>query len=107
KRGEVDVAYLLSVPLAEEAKRDPRLRVAFSGAIGIFWMDFLDQWDPKSPWHDQRVRLAANYAIDRHALTEAETFGASKPTGAWCRGLSSLPCPSNPTPMIPLKRNSS
>ncbi len=82
KKGEVDVAYLLSVPLAQEAKRDPKLKVAFSGAIGIFWLDFLDQWDPKSPWHDRRVRLAANYAIDRQALNEAETLGASKPTGS-------------------------
>jgi peptide/nickel transport system substrate-binding protein len=43
--------------------------------------DFLDQWDPKSPWADRRVRLAANYAIDRQALSEAETLGASKPAG--------------------------
>src|SRR5215470_5261626 len=103
KRGEVDVAYLLSVPLAEEAKRDPRLRVAFSGAIGIFWLDFLDQWDPKSPWHDQRVRLAANYAIDRHALTEAETFGASKPTGSMVPRAFEFALPLEPYPHDPAK----
>jgi len=103
KRGEVDVAYLLSVPLAEEAKRDPKLRVAFSGAIGIFWLDFLDQWDPKSPWHDQRVRLAANYAIDRHALTEAETFGASKPTGSMVPRALEFALPLEPYPHDPAK----
>src|SRR5438093_9405055 len=81
KRGEVDVAYLLDVPQAQEVKKDPTLKLAFSGGIGIFFLDFLDQWDPKSPWADQRVRLAANYAIDRRALTEAETLGASKPPG--------------------------
>ena len=32
---------------------------------GIYWLDFLDQWDPKSPWHDRRVRLAASLAMDR------------------------------------------
>jgi len=37
--------------------------------------------DPKSPWHDRRVRLAANYAIDRRSLNEAETLGASRLTG--------------------------
>jgi peptide/nickel transport system substrate-binding protein len=47
----------------------------------VFYLDFLDQWDPKSPWADRRVRLAANYAIDRQALSEAETLGASKPAG--------------------------
>jgi peptide/nickel transport system substrate-binding protein len=81
KRGEVDLAYLLDAPLAEEVKRDPTLKLAFSGGIGIFFLDFFDQWNPKSPWHDKRVRLAANYAIDRQALSESETLGASKPTG--------------------------
>jgi peptide/nickel transport system substrate-binding protein len=81
KRGEVDIAYLLDAPQALEVKRDPTLRLAFSGGIGVFFLDFFDQWDPKSPWADKRVRLAANYAIDRRALSEAETLGASKPTG--------------------------
>src|SRR5213595_610637 len=30
KRGEVDLAYLLPVPLAEEAQRDPKLKLVFS-----------------------------------------------------------------------------
>ena len=81
KRGEVDVAYLLDVPQADEVKRDPNLKLAFSGGIATFFFDFLDQWDPKSPWADKRVRQAANYAIDRQALSEAETLGASKPAG--------------------------
>jgi peptide/nickel transport system substrate-binding protein len=81
KRGEVDVAYLLDAPTALELKRDPKLRLAFSGGIGIHFLDFFDQWDPKSPWHDRRVRLAANYAIDRKSLNEAENLGASRLTG--------------------------
>ncbi len=81
KRGEVDLAYLLEAPQALEVKRDPTLKLAFSGGIGTFYVDFLDQWDPKSPWHDRRVRLAANHAIDRQALSDAETLGASRVTG--------------------------
>jgi peptide/nickel transport system substrate-binding protein len=81
KRGEVDVAYLLDAPQAEEVKRDPSLRLAFSGGIATFFLDFFDQWDPKSPWADRRVRLAASHAIDRRALSEAETLGASRPAG--------------------------
>src|SRR2546425_4945457 len=82
KRGEVDVAYLLDAPQAMEVTRDPNLKLAFSGGIAVFFLDFFDQWDPKSPWADRRVRLAANYAIDRRALSEAETLGASKPAGS-------------------------
>ncbi len=40
----------------------------------------LDQWDPKSPWHDRRVRLAANLAIDRKAINQAITLGHSRLT---------------------------
>ncbi len=82
RKGEVDVAYLIDVPAALELKRDPTLKLAFSGGIGVFFLDFFDQWDPKSPWHDRRVRQAASYAIDRRTLSEAETLGASKPTGS-------------------------
>ena len=46
------------------------------------WLDLPDQWDPKSPWHDRRVRQAASHAIDRQALNQAETLGFSKPTGS-------------------------
>jgi peptide/nickel transport system substrate-binding protein len=62
KRGEVDIAYLLEVPQAQELRRDPNFRIAFSGGIGVFFLDFLEQWDPKSPWHDRRVRKAASPA---------------------------------------------
>ena len=81
KSGEVDVAFLLSGPTAEEIKRTPGLRLV-APLLGIFWLDFPDQWDPKSPWADKRVRLAASLAIDRQALNQAETLGLSRPTGS-------------------------
>jgi peptide/nickel transport system substrate-binding protein len=43
---------------------------------------FADQWDPRSPWADKRVRLAANLAIDRHAINRAITLGFSRITGS-------------------------
>jgi peptide/nickel transport system substrate-binding protein len=44
-----------------------------------FWIDFTtEQWNPKSPWHDRRVRLAASVAIDRQGINLAETLGFSK-----------------------------
>ena len=82
KKGEVDIAYLLTGPVAEDIRRTPGLKLtAPSQSSGVFWLDMPDQWDPKSPWHDRRVRLAASHAIDRQALNQAETLGLSKPTG--------------------------
>jgi len=103
KRGEVDIAYLLDVLQAQEVKRDPNLRLAFSGGIGIHFLDFLDQWDPKSPWHDRRVRLAANLAIDRWALSDAETLGASKPAGNFVPLQFEFALPIEPYPYDPTR----
>jgi peptide/nickel transport system substrate-binding protein len=103
KKGEVDIAYLMEAPLAEEVKRDPKLKLAFSGGIGIFFLDFFDQWDPKSPWHDKRVRLAANYAIDRAAVSEAETLGASIPEGNIVPRTFEYALPVEPYPYDPAK----
>ncbi len=103
KKGEVDIAYLLEAPEALELKRDPTLKLAFSGGIGIAALDFLDMWDPKSPWADRRVRLAANYAVDRRALSEAETLGASKPTGSIIPRSFEFALPIEPYPYDPAK----
>jgi peptide/nickel transport system substrate-binding protein len=103
KRGEVDVAYLLEVPQAQEVKRDPNLRLVFSGGIATWFLDFLDQWDPKSPWADRRVRLAANYAIDRQALSDAETLGASRPAGNHVPRAFEFALPIEPYPYDPAR----
>jgi peptide/nickel transport system substrate-binding protein len=79
KRGEVDVAYSIRGALAEEVKRTPGLRLAPTLLPATFWIDFTtEQWNPKSPWHDRRVRLATSLAIDRQAINLAETLGFSK-----------------------------
>jgi peptide/nickel transport system substrate-binding protein len=83
KKGEVDIAYLLTGPVAEDLQRTPGFKlVAPKESPAVFWLDMPDQWDPKSPWHDRRVRLAASHALDRQALNQAETLGFSKPTGS-------------------------
>ena len=83
KKGEIDIAYLLTGPVAEDIQRTPGFKlVAPKESQGTFWLDLPDQWDPKSPWHDKRVRQAASFAIDRQALNQAETLGFSKPTGS-------------------------
>jgi len=78
KRGEVDVAYSITGALAEEVVRTKGLTLAPTHFTFTVWISFLDQWDPKSPWHDKRVRLAANHAIDRGAINQAAYLGKSK-----------------------------
>src|SRR5206468_3618773 len=81
KRGEVDIVYSIRGELAEELQRTPGLSLK-SAVVGSQWLYFPDQWDPKSPWHDQRVRLAANLAIDRKTINEALTLGRSRLTNS-------------------------
>ena len=76
-RGEVDIAYSIRGELAEQLRRTPGLTLK-SAVVGAQWLYFPDQWDPKSPWHDQRVREAANLAIDRKAINQALTLGRSR-----------------------------
>jgi peptide/nickel transport system substrate-binding protein len=81
RSGDVDITYLLSGPTAQDVKRTPGLRLAAAKPPGVVFLDLPEQWDPKSPWHDRRVRLAASHAIDREAINQADTLGMSRPTG--------------------------
>jgi len=78
KRGEVDITYWMTASLGEELRRTSGLTLKPALANNTYWVYFVDQWDPKSPWHDRRVRLAANYAINRQAINQAETLGFSR-----------------------------
>src|SRR5712671_3253137 len=80
-RGEVDIVYSIRGELAEELQRTPRLTLKPVDSPATFWVYFPEQWDEKSPWHDQRVRLAASLAVDRPSINQALTLGLSKLTG--------------------------
>ena len=82
QRGEIDLVYSIRGELAEELRRTPGLTLKPVSPPAPFWVYFADQWDPKSPWHDERVRRAASLAIDREAINEAITLGYSKVTGS-------------------------
>jgi peptide/nickel transport system substrate-binding protein len=82
KRGEVDIAYSIRGELAEELQKTPGLALKPAVIQAPFWLYFADQWDPKSPWHDRRVRLAASLAVDRRSINQALTLGHSLLSGS-------------------------
>src|SRR5436309_2384901 len=75
KNGEADIAYALDGEDALNVRRDSRLALIPSKHASIYWIEFADQWDPKSVWHDKRVRQAAILAIDRPAGNAASRVG--------------------------------
>src|SRR5690348_12436668 len=81
KRGEVDIAYSIRGELAEELLKTPGLTLK-APVPGSQWLYFADQWDPQSPWHDVRVRQAANLAMDREGINQAITMGKSHLTNS-------------------------
>ena len=82
KTGEVDIGVALEGQDADAVKRDPRLQFVVARNIAaIAWVEFADQWDPRSPWHDRRLRLAVNHALDRKAINESACLGYCAPTG--------------------------
>jgi len=83
KKGEADVTYGIYGALAEEVQRDPQLKLEPVVPPAPQWIIFTyEQYDPKSPWADQRVRWAANLAFNRQMANEAETLGYSRLTGS-------------------------
>src|SRR5881409_678093 len=82
KTGEADIGYLMVGVEAATIKADPKLRLAQVIPSATWWMEFTEQWKARSPWQDRRVRLAANLAIDKRAINDAERLGFSRLTGS-------------------------
>jgi peptide/nickel transport system substrate-binding protein len=104
KKGEADIAIaFLDGAVAEEVKRAPHLTLVDTRHASMQWLEFADQWDPKSPWHDKRVRLAANYALDRQAISDAACLGYCHPTGVIVPRVMEFALPVEPVPYDPAK----
>jgi len=79
KRGETDVAYGLRGPDADEVRKTRGLTLKPILPTVSQWLVFVQQWDPRSPWADRRIRLAVNLAIDRKGFSDAEYLGFGRP----------------------------
>jgi peptide/nickel transport system substrate-binding protein len=82
KTGEADIAFVMIGTEASAIKTDPRLRLLHVIPPAAWWLEFPEQWKPKSPWADRRVRLAATLALDKQAMNEAERLGFARLTGS-------------------------
>jgi peptide/nickel transport system substrate-binding protein len=103
KKGEADMVFALDGEVAEEVRRDPKLTLVETRHASIFWIDFPDQWDPKSVWADKRVRLAVNYALDRQAINEAACLGFCPPAGVIVPRVMDYALQAEPLPYDPKK----
>jgi peptide/nickel transport system substrate-binding protein len=79
--GEADIGYALDGADAEAVQRNPGTSVVATKHASIFWIEFPRQWDPKSPWHDKRLRLAVNLALQRETINQAACLGFCPPAG--------------------------
>jgi peptide/nickel transport system substrate-binding protein len=80
KRGEVDFAYSIRGELGAEVKATPGLKLEVARDGATYWMYFPEQWDPKSPWSNPKVRRAAAFALDYDAINEALNLSYSRVT---------------------------
>src|SRR5262245_12440777 len=101
KTGEADIGYLMVGVEAATIKADPKLRLAKTIPPAVWWVEYPEQWNPKSPWADRRVRLAANLAVDRRGINEAERMGFSRLPGSTIPSSMNLALGIEPDPYHP------
>jgi peptide/nickel transport system substrate-binding protein len=81
KTGEADIAVALEGTPAQGLLESPPARIVASKHASCQWIEFPDQYDPKSPWHDKRMRQAVAYAVDREGISKAACLGFCPPAG--------------------------
>src|SRR5204863_5846120 len=101
KTGEADLGYLMVGLEAASIKADPKLRLLHVIPTASWWVEFPEQWKPKSPWADRRVRLAAMMAIDKQGINEAERLGYSRLTGSIIPSVMDFALKMDPLPYDP------
>ena len=82
ERGEADIIYNVPGELIDRVRNNPKLMLA-PVVSANWWLEFPGFQDPKSPFHDKRVREAISLAIDRDAINQAECDGMGQVDGNW------------------------
>ncbi len=79
KTGQADFALAMAGPLRDAVLADPKLSLVGGPAPGVASLIFSEQFNPKSPWGNLKVRQAASLAIDRETLVATALPGAPIP----------------------------
>src|SRR5262249_24286038 len=103
KTGEADIAYLMIGDEGASIKGDPKLRLVSVIPEGTWGLESPERGAPNSPWHARRVRLAANLAMDKQAINEAERLGFSRLTGSIIPRVFEFALPLEPFPYDPAR----
>ena len=101
--GEADIAYRARRPRCRGPAEGPGIQIVASKHASIFWIEFAKQWDPKSPWHDLRLRQAVNYALDRKGINQAACLGFCPPAGVIVPRVMEFALQVEPPPYDPTK----
>jgi peptide/nickel transport system substrate-binding protein len=101
--GEADIAYALDGPDAEGLQKVPGVRIVATKHASIFWIVFADQWEAKSPWHDERLRRAVNFALERDAINHAACLDFCPPAGVIVPRVMEFALQTKPQPYDPAK----
>jgi peptide/nickel transport system substrate-binding protein len=80
QRGEVDFAYSIRGELAQKVKESKSLKLQVAPDGATYWMYFPEQWTPKSPWFNPKVRKAAALALNYPEINNALNLGYSRIT---------------------------
>ena len=81
--GDVDIAYNIAGELIPRVESNEDLVLVPTNTTAVFWLEFPHMHNADNPFSDVRVREAVGLALDRQAISDAETNGHSKPANYW------------------------
>ncbi len=103
KTGEADIAAALESVAAQGLIDNPGTRIVPSKHASCQWIEFPDQWDPKSPWHDIKMRQAVGYAVNREGISKIACLGYCPPAGVIVPRVMEFALQTEPFPYDPKK----
>ena len=77
--GEVDAIMRVAAQEVPEIKRNPQTTVGVVPGLRIFYLSFANRFG--GPFADEKIRLAANYAIDADSIIKTIVGGLGTPIG--------------------------